>query len=431
MLKSIKKLIASSPLLQVTSFNSFSILFRLITSLIISKLTAVLFGTQGMALIGNLKNALSALQSFSTGGLKIAVIKYSSEYKDNLESYKVFISTLLWVFIGLSLIIFFGIFFTSHSLAAYVFDDVTYDYVFKWLAVLLPLFGLNTYMIAILQGLGHFKKVIKINIYVHILNVIIFSLAVFQFGLPGALMTLVIVPSASLGITFILARKQLNLGQYFSLSVFSSQQLKYFGQYALTTLISAVSFPLVYLGIRQNITEVLSIDDAGYWEANFRLSTFYLVFIQSLLTLYILPKFAEAKTNRAFRLIVISFYKQIIPLFGIGLILLFFLRKYLILAVFSEEFLPVTSILGWQMIADFFRVLALVLVYQFHAKKMLWHYILTDLLLAIGLYSSAVVCIKYFELSGVVIGHVITYVIYFLLILFIFRKSIFKKNIIV
>lgn len=425
MLKFIKKLIAASPLLQVTSFNSFSVVLRLFTSLVISKLTAILFGTQGMALIGNLKNTLSVLQSFSTGGLNNGVIKYASEHKDNTDNYKVFISTLLWLFIGLSLIVFFSVFFTSNALARYVFDDIKYNFIFRWTALLLPLYGLNSYMLSILQGLEQFKKVIKINIYTYFLNVIVFVIAVFQFGLSGALMAVVIVPSASLGISLFLARKYLRLGLYFDYTIFSTQQLKFFGQYAFMSLISAVTFPLVYLGIRQSLKEQIGIDAAGYWEANFRLSAFYLVFIHSLLNLYILPKFVQAKSKLEFRSIVFEFYKKVLPFFGLGLIVLFVLRKYLVLVVFSEDFLEVTTILGWQMIADFLRVLAIVMVIQFHAKKMIWHYILTDLFLAVALYFTAIIGAKYLDLSGVVIGHVITYLLYFIVILIIFRKSLF------
>jgi PST family polysaccharide transporter len=426
MLKSIRKLVANSPLLQVTSFNSFSVLLRLFTSLIVSKLVSVILGTRGLALIGNLKNALSILHSFSTGGLDIAVAKYSSQHKDETNNYIVFISTLFWVLIGLSLIIFFGVFLNNESLSRYVFDDSQYDFVFKWLAVLLPLYGLNAYLIAILQGLEQFKKVIRINIYTNILNVIVFSICVFVFGLSGAFMAVIIVPSAGLGISFLIARKQLSLGRYFNYKIFSLQQLQYFGQYAFMTLISAISFPLVYFWIRQVISNEIGIDAAGYWEANFRLSTFYLVFIQSTLNLYILPKLVQAETSEEFRTIVFEFYKQIIPLFGVGLLILFFLRRYLVLIVFSDEFLEVTSILGWQMIADFLRILALVMVIQFHAKKMVWHYILTDLFLALALYFSAIVGLEYYELTGVVIGHVVTYIAYLILILAIFRKSIFR-----
>jgi PST family polysaccharide transporter len=425
MLKQLKKLIANSPLLQITGFNSFSVFLKLLSSLVISKLTAVLFGTQGMTLIGNLKNALAVLQNFSTGGLDLAVARYSSQNKDSEKDYRVFISTLLWVFIGLSLIVFFCVFLNSTALSFYVFDEVKYSFIFKWIAVLLPLYALNTYILALLQGLEQFKKVIRINIYMHILNVVVFSFFVYYLDLKGALMAVVIVPSISLVISLFLARQSLKLGYYFDYSVFSVQQLKHFGEYAFMTLISAVSFPLVYLGIRQGISDHLSVDSAGYWEANFRLSTFYLVFIQSLLNLYVLPKFVQAKNRLEFRAIVLGFYKQVLPLFGIGLIIIFIFRKYLILLIFSEEFLEVSTILGWQMLADFIRVLALVMVIQFHAHKMVWHYIFTDLFLALALYFSAVIGMHYLGLSGVVMAHVITYVVYFLIILFIFRKSMF------
>ncbi|WP_247653562.1 hypothetical protein [Flavobacterium sp. CS20] len=194
------------------------------------------------------------------------------------------------------------------------------------------------------------------------------------------------------------------------------------------TLISAISFPLVFIGIRQYLSTHLSIDAAGYWEANFRLSTFYLVFMQSLLNLYVLPKLVEAKTDKAFQSTVLEFYKQIIPLFAIGLFVVFLLKKYIVLLVFSDEFLPVTSLLGWQIVADFFRILSLVMIYQFHAKKMLWHYIVTDLLLALGLYFSAIYFVDIYDLQGVVIGHALTYILYFVLILFLFRKPLFKPQ---
>ena len=132
-----------------------------------------------------------------------------------------------------------------------------------------------------------------------------------------------------------------------------------------------------------------------------------------------------AKTKAEFKTIVFTFYKQVIPLYGFGLFIIFLLKDYVILFVSSEEFLPAASLLGWQIIADFFRVLALVMVYQFHAKKMFWHYIITDLLLALGLYFSAIFFVPVFGLVGVVIGHMVIYMVYFVIILMIFRKEIF------
>lgn len=421
-------MISQSPLLKVTGFNSIGILVKILSSFIVSKLTAIFLGTNGLALIGNLRNALSILQNISTFGLSKAVVKYSSEYKNDNTAYKTFISTLFWLLAGVSLIVLVLVFAFSKNLSIYVFEDQKYQFVFRWMSVLLPLYALNTFLIAILQGFEKFKKVININIIIHLFNVALFSFLIYRFYLEGALMAVVIVPSASLLITLLLANQEFNLLNNFDLKILSKTQLKFFGEYAFMSLISAVTFPLVYLSIRQTISDHIDIDAAGYWEACFRLSTFYLLFIQSLLSLYILPKLVQAKTKEQFRAIILSFYKQVLPIFAFGLLLIFISRDYLILLVFSEEFLPVSSILGWQIAGDFFRVMALVLSYQFHAKKMVWHYVLTDLFLAIGLYISAYFGLKYFKLQGVVMGHAVTYIIYFILILFIFRHLIFIKN---
>lgn len=421
-------MISQSPILKVTGFNSIGILVKILSSFIVSKLTAIFLGTNGLALIGNLRNALSILQNISTFGLSKAVVKYSSEYKNDNTAYKTFISTLFWLLAGVSLIVLVLVFAFSKNLSIYVFEDQKYQFVFRWMSVLLPLYALNTFLIAILQGFEKFKKVININIIIHLFNVALFSFLIYRFYLEGALMAVVIVPSASLLITLLLANQEFNLLNNFDLKILSKTQLKFFGEYAFMSLISAVTFPLVYLSIRQTISDHIDIDAAGYWEACFRLSTFYLLFIQSLLSLYILPKLVQAKTKEQFRAIILSFYKQVLPIFAFGLLLIFISRDYLILLVFSEEFLPVSSILGWQIAGDFFRVMALVLSYQFHAKKMVWHYVLTDLFLAIGLYISAYFGLKYFKLQGVVMGHAVTYIIYFILILFIFRHLIFIKN---
>jgi PST family polysaccharide transporter len=426
MLRQIKKLISKSPILQVTSFISFGLIIKIASGFVVSKLSAVFLGTKGLAIIGNLRNALLVLQNISTIGLNKAVVKYSSEYKDNSEDFKVFISTLMWLLLLISLLIFGFVFFFSEQLSLYVFEDKAYSFIFKLMAVLLPIYALNTFLIAVLQGFEKFKKVVRINIYIHLLNVVLFSYSIYKFGLNGALTAIVVVPSASLIITLFLANKEIQFWHYFDINVFSKKQLKYFGQYALMTLISAVSFPLVYLSIRQTIADSIDIDAAGYWEACFRLSTIYLLLIQYLLNLYILPKLVQAKNELEFRAIIFDYYKQILPLFAFGLLIIFILRDYIIWLVFSEEFMPVSNILGWQIIADIFRVMALVLTYQFHAKKMIWHYILTDLFLALSLYLSALYGLEYYDLEGVVLGHALTYFVYFALILFIFRNSLFR-----
>jgi PST family polysaccharide transporter len=280
-----------------------------------------------------------------------------------------------------------------------------------------------------LQGFNEFSKVIKINIASHFLNIIAFALLVYWFNLEGALLTIVIVPSAMLIFTLYYVQSWFGAITSFQWSRFSTPVLKNLGQYAFMTLISSLSFPLVFLGIRNLLIDTLGESNAGFWESTVRISSYYLLFILSLLNLFILPKMAEAQKPSEFRAIVFNFYKQILPFFVVGLILVYILRDWIVTLVFSKDFLPAADLFFWQMLGDFFRVLAMVMVYQFHAKKMLWHYIITDLFLALSLFLSAIYLVPKIGLEGVVLGHALTYILYFFIILFIFRKSlIFYKR---
>jgi len=156
-----------------------------------------------------------------------------------------------------------------------------------------------------------------------------------------------------------------------------------------------------------------------------RISKYYLMFVSSLLTLYILPRFAEIDNIKDFRKEVFSFYKTIIPVFGLGLIVVYFLRHIIIQIVLTSEFKPVEELFLWQLLGDFVKVLSIVIAYQFLAKRMFWHYIITEAFSIVILYLTSVYLIDHFGVKGATIAHFVTYVMYYGLILLIFYSSLF------
>lgn len=428
MLKRLKTLLQHSTFLKVSSFNSFSVVVKMITGLGVSKLTALYLGPQGIAVLGNLRNALDIFHKFSSGGLTNAVVKYSAENKTKPQAFSQFLSTLLYFGLVTCVISISAIFFFSDWINTLIFGNRNFVNVIQISAFVLPLHVMNIYLMSVLKGFSDFGNVIKINISAHILNLSVFAILLSIMDLEGALLAVVLVPSMMLFFTLYYVRNHFGILKSFSLSEFSSPMLKNLGQFAFMTLISSVSFPLVFLGIRSFLINTIGEVGAGYWESTLRISNYYLMFVLSLLNLYVLPKLASATTQSEFRSIVFTFYKQVLPFFILGLVVVYLLREWIVRLVFSEEFLPAADLFLWQIVGDFFRVLALVMVYQFHAKKMMWHYIITDLFLALGLYLSALYFIPIVGLEGVVLGHALTYFLYFILILTVFRKALILEK---
>ncbi|QSS96808.1 O-antigen translocase [Psychroflexus sp. ALD_RP9] len=427
-MKKLRSLFNRSELLKVGTTNSVSLLIKLISAFITSKLTAIFLGSTGISLLGNWRNATELIQKISTGSIHNAVIKYAADSQTSVQESKAFQSTLFYISCAICALVMLTCFIFADAINNFVFIQQNHSDLIRILAFVLPLYVINIHLQSILKAYQKFNTVVKINIFGHIFNLLFFITCLYFYGLKGALLSVAIVPCL-LGLYSIYVAYKSNLVFYkFQFSEVKKIYVLGFRDYAFMTIISTLIFPLTYLNIRNLLVDELSLEASGYWEAMFRISTLYITFAISLINLMILPKLANSKTVKDFRQIVFQFYKQFMPFFIVGLVLVFFLKGYIVKIVLTKEFLPTTQLFLWQEVGDLFRVLALVLVAQFHAKKMIWHYVITDVLLAFSLYFSTFLLINQFGLKSAVIGHTISYAAYFLIILIIFKSTLFAHK---
>jgi len=88
------KTISRTPLFKVTSLNSISVLLKIGIGLITSKVLAIFIGPGGLALVGNLRNFLTSIESVATLGFQNGVVKYIAQYKDDESKLKRIISSV-------------------------------------------------------------------------------------------------------------------------------------------------------------------------------------------------------------------------------------------------------------------------------------------------------------------------------------------------
>ena len=196
--------------------------------------------------------------------------------------------------------------------------------------------------------------------------------------------------------------------------------------YSLMALVSAILGPIVLIAIRKFIIDKVGIQQAGFWEAMTRISSYYFLFISSLIAIYFFPKMAAAKSNNETKIIFWKYYKRILPLFIFGLLIIFFLKDFIIQVLFTKEFLPVSKLFFWQLIGDTFKAASIILGYQFFAKKMTKAFIISELFSLFILYFSSLYFVTIYNIEGVVIAHSVTYFIYFITLSIYFRKSLFS-----
>jgi PST family polysaccharide transporter len=175
--------------------------------------------------------------------------------------------------------------------------------------------------------------------------------------------------------------------------------------------------------IRNQITEA----DSGIWTAMTFISKNYMVFSASIFTLYVVPKFAIIHTKKAFTLELKIIYKTILPLFGVGMLLVYFLRDYVILIIYPD-FTAMAPLFKWQLTGDFVRLATLVLGHQFIAKKMMKNFIFSEIISLALFYFLSHYLIKDYGVEGVVMAHLVRSIIMFGIIYYLVIRYFRKQN---
>jgi PST family polysaccharide transporter len=413
-------------LVSAVKLHSATVLTKIIAGFLTTKFIAIFIGAEGMALIGNLKSFLTSVQSFGTVGIYNGLVKYISEFKSDAVKLSKTISTAYYTGFIATILMSFLSYYNAGLINDYIFSDqYNFVYIIKIMAFALPFYSLNLFSFSIMNGFAKYSFLMIINIIGQIMGLSVTLLLIWQNNIDGALISVVIAPSLMFLITLVGILNRKNFTAHIKVSRFDVQWLKKFSPYTLMALVSGVIFPLVIIAIRNYIIEVEGLKDAGYWESMNRISSYYLLFINSIMTLYFLPRFVEIKNKKEFRTEIFDFYKSIMPVFGLGLLVIYLLRNFIVAIFLTEEFVFVEELFGWQLLGDFIKVLSVVIAYQFIAKKMFWHFIITESFLLIMTYVTSVYLIDLYGVKGANMAHFVSYGLYYIVILIIFGSSLF------
>ncbi len=406
--------------------NGISVLLRAMISVVVSKIVAIYIGPQGMALLGNFRNFINSVQTLGGLGLSNGIIKYVSESKsDSLVLEKLY-ATLFFLGGITSILVGGVIYFGAGYWNSYVFGErLNLELLFKFLGIVLPFYVAQIFLLNVINGLSKYKTYVYINIIGNSLYFITVVFLIVRFKLVGALYGIVLTPVLLFLVTVLFLWKEKFRFTIPEIKNLSSEHVRNLAIFAVMTMFSGLLLPQVLMQIRIHLITNIGEIEAGIWEGLQQFSSQYLLFVTSLFTLYLLPKLSENLSDLDFRKEVLIFYRSILPFLALGMVLIYFLRKYIVIFLFSKDFLEMESLFAYQLIGDFLKIMSLTLAYQLIAKKMFWKYLLTEAISIGVIYGTSVYFIDAFGFEGVVQAYALSYLLYLLLLVGVFRKSLF------
>ena len=422
------KRIIHTELFKISSLNSLSVLLKIGTGLITSKLLAVFVGPSGMALVGNLRNFTTSLEGVSTLGFSSGIIKYVGENENNKKELEKTISTILISFLVVTLFLSTIIFIFSDYFSYKIFRSYfQYSIIFKVVAIVLPWNAISVLFLSIINGLGRYNKVIIANIISNLGCALLSFLLIYYFKTLGAFISIIIVPVVVVFVTSFYLPSEIQIFRRLNFHEYDFKILKNLGTFSLMILPPTILSPIFNLQIRNFLIANVGLDNSGFWEAITRISNLYLLFVGTILSVYFYPKLIRANKDGVIQTkeVIWSFYRFILPIFIVGTILIYFFRFFIIKLLFTNEFLPVSELFIWQLVGDVFKVIGMILGILLIARKKITHFIFIEIMALIFLYFTSLFCIQYFGLEGVVMAQAIENFVYLLVLGFYFRKVLF------
>ena len=401
--------IRESELTTVTLLNTIGIVVRLVTALFSAKILALFVGASGMAYMGNLRNTLASLEAFSSFGLTNGIVQYVAAHRENKAKVALFANTLLRFMLGVLLVISLCLFFGRSQLDYYLFQGgFSMPQLFICLAFAFPLQVINGIWLAFLTGLAQFKKVIYLNMIGNVSGVALTLFLVYNQGLGGALYAMILSPVLLFFISLFWVKQMLQLKwQPFDFSL-----IKPLFSYAVMALFSAVVSPLCMLWIRKLLMQETGVELAGIWEGIQRISGIYMLFITTLAFTYFLPKLAQTQVYQEKKKVIRLYVFWVLPLFALGLLLVFFTRSWIIPLVFDDTFLPMIDVIHWQLVGDFMKGAALIYGLLFYTERLLWPYLLCETLFFSCYYGFTFVLMEHLGVEAATLGYTLAYILY-------------------
>lgn len=414
-------------LVQVFGWTSISTIIGIFAKLIKGKVLAVVVGPAGIAYMGQLMNFTTLFSHIASGGMTAGLTKYIAEHKDSESEYLKYFSNGMWITLVFSTIASVILISFSKTFTRQIFLTTEYSSIVVIFAVTIFAVAFNRYLLAITNGFKEYRKYIGGDI-IRNLSILVFSITLVLFyKVYGALLALVLSQSIVLVITILMVRKL----PWFKLSNFKPAFNKAVSKKLLSySLVSAATFylgPTAVLLIRSFIIRQLGIDAAGFWEGATRISGYGLMIITQALTVYLIPRFAELTEKAQIRREIINTYKIVLPLLILGYSFVYLSRDFFIRLLLSESFLPMGNLLFFQFLGDTIKIIAWIIAIQLIAKAMLKTLFITEIIGNVLYVALAYAGITVFGLKGIVISHAIMHMLNLLMVVIIFRKTLFIK----
>jgi O-antigen/teichoic acid export membrane protein len=415
-------------LLKVGLLFAGSTLSKLFAGLLIVKIIAITVGAEGLGRLGQFMSLMSMVTILAGGGITSGIIKYVSEFKEDKENLPKYVRAASLVTISASIIVCISLFVLAEKISYWLFKTSEYFVVIRVLSFAQILIAISNFLFGLANGYKRVKAFAAINIVSVIFGAGAVGISCSLFGMKGAMYGLIWMSVCP--IIFLLPWYKFGLKFKWSqiYPKWDKEKFNQFTHYSLMLFVSVLTMQMSQIIVRHIIEASNSWVQVGYWQAVSKISDAYLQFITVVLANYFLPRLAELKKRSEIKKEVRQAYKYAMPtLIAMGF-MVFICRDWIILLIFSREFLPMKEFFTFQLLGDAFKIAAYIGGYVAVAKANTKIYIAAELVQSSMLIFFCYIFVGKFGAVGATYAYCLNYVIYFMIVSYVLRYYLNRQD---
>jgi PST family polysaccharide transporter len=410
-----------------TSFLSgLSTAISLIARLISTKIVAVYLGTNGMFLMGQLKDFLRLGNTISSFGIENGIIKYTSEFEKQEIELKGVIGTSFKINFFSALIVSGLILVFKEKVSDFLQINFNQNFYFLILICSVISASIHTCFLSIYNGLKKIELYVLINIFSNVLSAIVIILLVLEMEIIGAFYALALnqILSLLINVMFYIYYRPFKIK--WILESFITENLKKLSKFSVMAIAGPTCLIISTFIIRDHIYNEFGSDYAGSWEAMWRISAIYLLFLITTFKFYLIPTFSKVNDEKL-KQEVFKIWKVTIPIIIIITIGVYLTKNIIIDILLSQEFVLINAIIFFHLLGDVIKincwVLGNIMISKADTKSFVFFQIEWSAIFIILSY----LFIDMYGFVGVSISYFITYIIHFTLLNLYYRKLLWLK----
>lgn len=335
-----------------------STVLRLAAGLLAVKLIAVYCGPEGLGKLGQLMGVIAILALLAGGGVQNGVAaRLPGRLQDGGDGAQV-LGAAAWIGAGWAIAAALVLLLGAPGLARHLLGDPTLAWSLVALALVQPLLAFAAFRSGEIIGRGESVRFAQLSGAAVLVGTAGLAAATVVGGLTGATLGL-IWSAASPGLVHL--AWALRVRSRPPAPRWHRDEVLQLGRFSLMLLISAVSFPLVQIVLRDRLAAQGGWSDVGQWQAVLRISESNLQFVTVMLSSWFLPRVATARSAAALSRCVAEAYRFVVPMSVCVGVLVWLAGDWVVRLLFSSAFMDAVHLLGWQLAGDCLRALAMVL----------------------------------------------------------------------